>query len=251
MTPSSLVKGFELERQPSFFGSAFVLNACLALILVALLTGAMALVGGTVLGQAVIALLYLLPIGWCTARWGQGVGIVSAVAAAAAFDFFFIPPYYTFTVGSLEGWLVLGIFLVVAIVIVGRIQSGLTLARAREKEAIFMYELSSALAGQLTQENVAHVLAERLQQLYQADRVEVTVLAQEGASALTVSIPAGASEATRPDRNVALVASQTIEGEICIWKGPVSLPDENSRLLSAYSTQGALALERTRLLKQR
>ena len=38
----------------------------------------------------------------------------AALAAALAFDFLFIPPFYTFAVGSLEGWLVLAIFLAVA-----------------------------------------------------------------------------------------------------------------------------------------
>ena len=45
------------------------------------------------------------------------------------FDYFFIPPFYTFAVGRLEGWLVLAIFLVVSIVVIGRIQSGLTKAQ--------------------------------------------------------------------------------------------------------------------------
>jgi K+-sensing histidine kinase KdpD len=251
MNASLIEKGFELDRQPFFFSLAFLLNAILALLLVAGFTAAMALIGGAVLGQAVIALLYLLPIGWSTARWGQGVGIVSAVAAAAAFDFFFIPPYYTFTVGSLEGWLVLGIFLAVAIAIVGRIQSGLNLAKTREKEAIFMYELSSALAGQLTQEGVAHVLAERLQQLFLASQVEVRVFNEDGTPALTTYLPVGAAASTQADRDIPLIASRAVEGEICIWRGRLALPPVSSRLLTAYSTQGALALERTRFLNQK
>ena len=49
-----------------------------------------------------IALLYLVPISWSTARWGQGPGTAAAVFAALAFNFFFIPPYYTLYIGSLE-----------------------------------------------------------------------------------------------------------------------------------------------------
>ena len=93
-----------------------------------------------------------------------------------AFDFFFIPPFYTLNIGSLEGWLVLIIFLAVAILIVGRIQFGLSQARQREREAIFMYELSSALAGMRSQEAIAHTLANHMQQLYQAALVKVVIL---------------------------------------------------------------------------
>ena len=83
----------------------------------------------------------------------------AALTAALCFDFLFIPPFYTFVVGSLEGWLVLVIFLAIAIVVVGRIQESLSKAR----EATFMYELSSALANVRTQDAVAHTTARYIQ----------------------------------------------------------------------------------------
>ena len=222
-------------------------------VMIAALTMALLAIGEDRVGAGAIPLLFLLPIGWSTARWGQGVGIVAAVLAAGLFDFFFIPPYYTFTIGSLEGWLVFAIFLLVAIVIVGRIQSGLSQARQREKEALFMYELSSALAGQLSAEAVARVLADRLQQLFLAARVEVKVSAQDERAGLSLIEPedAPANPAASPDLDIPLVATREVEGEIRIWKGKLPLPAANSRLLEAYSKQGALALERTRLLASR
>ena len=69
------------------------------------LTVVMLLIGPTLLGEGVIALLYLVPIGWCTVRWGQLAGVSAALTAALSFDFLFIPPYGTFNIGSLEGWL--------------------------------------------------------------------------------------------------------------------------------------------------
>jgi two-component system sensor histidine kinase KdpD len=107
-----------------------------AILTVAATTGVMYLIRRDRLGEGVIALLYLVPISWSTARWGQGPGIAAAISAALCFNFFFIPPYYTFVIGSLEGWLLLGIFLGVAIVVVGRIQSGLARAQASERDAI-------------------------------------------------------------------------------------------------------------------
>ena len=57
---------------------------------------------------------------------GMIAGLSAALAAALCFDFLFIPPFYTLVVGSLEGWLVLVIFLGVAILVVERIQTSLT-----------------------------------------------------------------------------------------------------------------------------
>jgi K+-sensing histidine kinase KdpD len=70
----------------------------------------------------------------------------AALTAALCFDFLFIPPFYTFAVGSLEGWSILVIFFAVAVVVVGWIQNSLSKAR----EATYLYELTSALANART-----------------------------------------------------------------------------------------------------
>ena len=75
----------------------------------------------------------------------------------------------------LEGWLVLAIFLGVAILVVGRIQDSLTKAR----EAVFMYEMSSALTGLRTPEAVAYSVAKQIQQLFQAMLVNVVFYTPE------------------------------------------------------------------------
>jgi K+-sensing histidine kinase KdpD len=110
------------------------------------------LIGRDVLGEAVIGLLYLVPIAWSASKWGKISGVSAALTAALLFDFLFILPFYTFVIGSLEGWLMLVIFFAVAILVVGRLQNSLSKAR----EATFMYELSAALANARTQEAVAH-----------------------------------------------------------------------------------------------
>lgn len=217
-----------------------------ALLSVAITTIPLVYIGRNTLGEAVIALLYLVPVSWSSARWGQVPGCCAAVAAALAFDYFFIPPFHTLTVGSLEGWLVLTIFLVVAIIVVNRIQSGLSRALASERDAIFMYELSTALAGMRTEEAVAHVLARRLQQLFQAALVEVFIQPEYKSAPIIVAAPAGSTAEGKPDRLLPILAAPGLLGEIRIWKGYGWLPPEDSRLLKNFTTQAALALEHAR-----
>jgi len=103
-----------------------------------------------VLDTTLIALLYLIPLGLITAFWGLGPGITSALITFLTFNYFFIPPYYTFAVHRPADVVILVIFFIVAIVIsqlVGRAQAGLAAATAREREATQLYELSTALAG--------------------------------------------------------------------------------------------------------
>jgi len=228
--------------------TAELLSQCaLSVLTVAATTVALLLVGRDVLGEAVIALLYLVPIGWSASRWGQGPGMCAALTAALMFDFFFIPPFYTFAVGRLEGWLVLAIFLAVAVVVVGRIQSGLSRARASEREAIFMYEMSTALAGLRTQAAVAHTLARQLQQMFQAALVKVIVHPEGQSPDIIVGEPRDGVGKGRPDRVLPILNAWGLVGEIQLWHGYGELPPEESRLLQNFASQAAQALERTRL----
>jgi K+-sensing histidine kinase KdpD len=228
------------------FPPKLLLNCLQAVLIVAVTTLLMLLIGRNILGEAVIALLYLVPVGWSTTRWGQGPGMCAALTAALTFDYFFIPPFYTFAVGRLEGWLVLVIFFIVAIVVIGRIQSGYTRALVSEREAIFMYELSTALAGSRTQESVAHTLARQLQEMYLASVVKV-VIQYEQTKAIVVSEPLDGIAKDKPDRILPILNSSGLIGEIQIWRGYKELPTEDNRLLHNFTSQAAQALERTRL----
>src|SRR5262245_42317377 len=136
-----------MKRLRLSFTPELLIQAGKAVLAVAATTALMLLIGRDTLGEAVIALLYLVPIGWSASQWGQIGGMSAAIAAALTFNFLFIPPFYTFVIGSLEGVLVWVIFMAVAVVVVGRIQASLLRAQASEREAIFMYELSTTLAG--------------------------------------------------------------------------------------------------------
>jgi len=236
-----------MNRYHLSFSAAIVINCLIALLSVIALTIVMLLIGRNVLGSAVVALLYLVPVGWNAARLGQGAGVCAAVMASLAFDYFFITPYYTFAVDQVESWLVLFIFLLVSIVVIGRIQTGLTKAHNSEREAIFMYELSSSLAGLHTQASVVHALAIHLQLMFQAALVEVTVQATGQAKFLQDSAPQNIKPKGIPDLILPILASPGLIGEIRIWRGYGWLPPEGSRLLTNFCTQASQALERARL----
>ncbi len=231
-----------MKRNRFSFTPRLFVNSLLAVLMVAATTVLMMLFGRDTLGDAVIALLYLVPVAWSANKWGQLPGISAAITAALAFDFLFIPPFYTFAVARLEGWLVLAIFLAVAILVVGRIQDSLTKAH----EAVFMYELSSALTGLHTKNAVAHTVARELQQLFQAALVNVIFYTQDQAVSIAASEPVDGIGKAHPDRVLPLLNSWGLAGEIQIWRGAsLDLPSDDSRLLQNFASQTARALERT------
>jgi hypothetical protein len=194
----------------------------------------------------VISLLYLAPIAWSANKWGQAAGVSAALTAALCFDFLFIPPFYTFAIGSLEGWLVLIIFFAIAIVVVGRIQESLSKAH----EAMFMYELSSALANARSQDAVAHIVARYIRQLFQASLVNVTFQQSSQSPQITVSEPLIRDRKDLPDRLLPILNVWGLVGEIQIWRGEFGdLPSEDSRLLQNFVSQTAGAFERTQSME--
>lgn len=225
---------------------SMVANSLRGMLTVIAITIPMWLIGRAVLGEAVISLLYLAPIAWSASKWGQAAGMSAALTAALCFDFLFIPPFYTFVVGSLEGWLVLVIFFAIAIVVVGRIQDSLSKAH----EATFMYELSSALTNARTQDAVAHIVAKYIRQLFQATLVNVTFQQSKQLPRIAVSEPQDGEQKGRPDRILPLLNAWGLVGEIQIWRGEYAdLPSVDSHLFQNFTSQAARAFERTQSLE--
>lgn len=224
------------------FSPKQISQSLLAVLVILATTAILLLIGRDTLGEAVIALLYLVPIAWSANRWGQQAGITAALVAALMFDYFFIPPFYTFAVARLEGWLVLAIFLTVAIVVVGRIQASLSTAR----ETVMMYDLSTALTGLHTQDAVAHVAAKHIQKVFLVNLVKVIYRPQKDAPDIVVGEPNHVEKTGKPDRQLPLLNSWGLVGEIQIWGSEdIPLPAGDSRLLKNFAMQIANAFERT------
>ena len=233
--------GRHLRLKPDLFR-----NSTLAVLSVLVTTAFLLLVGRRELGEAVIALVYLVPIIWSGYRWGQGPGMSAALAAGLCFDFLFIPPFYTFYIGSVEGWLVLAIFLAVAMILVGRFHASLATAR----EATFRYELSASLSNMLTGEAVTSAVAHYVQQLFQASLVNVTYQPTKQSSRIVASAPKGGKGEGNPDRLLPILNAWGLVGEIQIWRGDyIELPSEDGVLLQDFAAQTARALERASLVE--
>ncbi len=121
--------------------SVGVVTAALAAILAA---------DRTRLDLANIALLLLLPVLVGAARWRLAASVLAAVLATAAFDFFFVPPYLTLTVGSLAHLVVLAVFLAVGVLVstlADRQREQTRLAETRENRTAALYALARELAA--------------------------------------------------------------------------------------------------------
>jgi two-component system sensor histidine kinase KdpD len=239
------------RRLPDWTLIQLFLLTCLGVAgMIAVLTAVLYLLRD-VLGTPVVALLYLLPVGLSALLWGLAAGLASAVGAFLAFNYFFIRPYYSLAVHTPSDLLALLTFWVVAALIsqlMGRARAREAEAEAREHEAVHLYELSLALAGQSTPEGIARILADHLQAVFRPETVEVVIQYEPSAAPCVARLPVGSAVPGRaPDCVIPLMAAKGLIGEIRLWReAPFGQPAED-RLLRLFANEGALAIGRARL----
>jgi K+-sensing histidine kinase KdpD len=112
-----------------------------------------------------ISLIYLLPVVVAATQWGIGPGIIAAVAGAAAADFFFYPPLYTFWIRDPQNVIDLILFLVVALVtsnLAARLKREAVNLSNREKQISELHAFSQGLATCLTSRDLMFAVQDYL-----------------------------------------------------------------------------------------
>jgi two-component system, OmpR family, sensor histidine kinase KdpD len=201
----------------------------------------------------VIALLFMLPVLVSTRLWGLAPGILSALLAFLTFNYFFTVPYFTLMVHQTQDFLALIVFLIISVVVsqlLGQDQVSIASATAREREATRLYELSVALAGLMKDEDIAQILAEKICETFYAEKIAVDL--HDGLEAVTFGCPPNqdlGSMNRKPDQVFPLATVRGQLGTVNVWRNAGKLSRAEERLLNTFTSQGALAIERARLIK--
>ena len=107
-----------------------------------------------------IVMLFLLAVVGVALRYGRGPAVFAAFVGVALFDFFFVPPRFSFSVSDVQYLLTFAVMLVVALVI-GQLTAGLKVqveaVTERERRVSGLYEMSRDLSAALMVEQVAEI----------------------------------------------------------------------------------------------
>ncbi len=118
-----------------------------------------------------IVMLFLLTEVLIAVKFGRGPAVMAAFVSVAAFDFFFVPPRFTFAVSDMQYVVTFGVMLVVGL-IVGQLTSGLRfqarIASHREGRARALYEFARELSGTLQTEQIFEIARTSVQQTFRA-----------------------------------------------------------------------------------
>jgi two-component system sensor histidine kinase KdpD len=176
---------------------------------VACATGVMLILRG-VLGVFNVALLYLLLALALGLVAGPGPAAMAAVLCFLAFDFFFIPPFYTFTVDQAYHVLTLFAFLGVALVtsqLVARVRERTEDAIREQHRAALLYELNAALVSDVTLDAILDAIVAQVVSVYGAEGCRILVPRDPDDLLLRARFPSDLSEEiSRENRVMALWA---------------------------------------------
>jgi two-component system sensor histidine kinase KdpD len=118
-----------------------------------------------------IVAIFILAVVLVGVRLGRGPAALSAVLNVAAFDFFFVPPRFSFAVSDVQYLLTFFIMLAVGL-ITGQLTAGLRfqarVASHREERAGSLYEIARDLSGAVQIDQVIKISRESIERTFRA-----------------------------------------------------------------------------------
>lgn len=125
-----------------------------------------------------VALTFLVLVLMSSAWWGFRIALLASLAGTALFNFFFLPPYGTFTIEDPQNWIALFAFLVTAVVasdLAERARKQAELALQRRREVERLYELSQQLLVSENQISLFNQLPGHVAEIFGADGTALIV----------------------------------------------------------------------------
>ncbi|HUO88196.1 MAG TPA: sensor histidine kinase KdpD [Rhizomicrobium sp.] len=227
-----------------------------------------------------VGMLFLVPVLLSAVSFGLRPALFTAFVSVMAYNFFFLPPLYTFTIADPNNWLSFSVLLLVAVIagnLAARVRQQADLASARAAIASELYRFTGKLAGIARLDDILWAATYQIFSMLKANvvvllpnpqskRLEIRAgyppedeLDVQDLAAATWSwergAPAGRNAETLPGTKRLFLPMRTGQGLV----GVIGLqrldaralfsPDER-RLLDALIDQTALAIERSQLVER-
>ena len=226
-----------------------------------------------------ISLVFLIAVLASAVAWGLWPSLFACILSVLAYNFFFLPPLYTFTVADPENVVALFFFLIVAVIVsnlTAATRSQVVTARSRAKTTAELYAFSRKVAGIGALDDLLWATAYQISSMLNVRTVLLMPLKDgEGLEVASGYPPedqlddadmaaarwtwehnraAGRGADTLPGGKRLFLPLRTGSGPVGVigidrdTAGPLLTPDER-RLLDALCDQAAVAIERISLAK--
>ena len=230
-----------------------------------------------VLASSDVALVFLTAVLVSAVSYGLWPSLLACLLSTLAYNFFFIPPLYTFTIADPENVVALFFFAVVALLagnLTARVRAQAIAARDRAKTTEDLYQFSGKLGLAVEMDDLLWATAHQIALMLKARVVLLLpegetlavragyppedVIAEADRAAATWcwqhSRPAGHGADTLPGAKWLFLPMRTGRGTMGVVgidrdAAAAPLAPDQHRLLNALTDQAALAIERVRLVE--
>ena len=208
--------------------------------------------------QATVALTFLVAVLLVSAYWGLRYAVVLAVGAAAAYNFYFLPPIGTFTIADPQNWVALFAFLITALVasnLAEHARRDAEAAKQGRREVELLYDLSQRLLASENELELLNALPHYVQEIFSIR--SVSMMAADHPSVYLSSPDAEVDES--------LLRVTLLRGEPTVQGGTAYVPlrlgvrtvgaigvtgyDLSRKTLDAIGSLTGLSIERVRALE--
>jgi two-component system, OmpR family, sensor histidine kinase KdpD len=268
----------EQERRPRRDSWGSPSGYAISALLVAAFT-ALAIVVHAFGGLTNVALVYLIPVLASASLYGMRTGVFTGILSALAYNFFFLPPLYTFTIEDPENTLTVAVFIAVAIVtshLAARVRVQANLAERSSGQNAALASFARMLAGLSSRQELGQTLCGEVAAQFEVDAV-LLLPSTAGKLEVTSAVPpesvlgpidTAAAEWAFEHKEAAGRSSNTLAasewlfqpllaggealGILGVAKKDGSEPVRPDRLpfLMSFIDQAALALERVTLVEE-
>lgn len=223
-----------------------------------------------------LVMLYLLAVVIVAVRLGQRPAMLASLLSVVAFNYVFVPPYYTYVVSDAQFLLTFAALLAVGIVIstlTAQARAQAQAAQRRETHTAALYELSRDLAAAATPDTIGRIVTAHIRRVFEG---QAAILRPEpdgetlrpcntapafaanetsvAAWAFQHSQPAGRGTDTLADVRGTYLPLQTEQNVVGVLGVNLKaetgrLAPEQWRLLESFANQTAQAMRRVQLVE--
>jgi two-component system sensor histidine kinase KdpD len=191
-----------------------------------------------------VAMIFLLGVAIVAARFGRGPAVFASIASVLVFDFFFVPPIYSFTVNDAQYVLTFAVMLCIGLLIselTARLKGQLGASQEQELRTAALYRFTKQLSEITGVEFLVRAAGTQLGQIFGG---EVVLYLRDATGSVALRFGADTGVAKQPIN--AIVAQWVADHDQMAGAGTDTLPNATALfvpLVGSQRTVGALGLK--------
>jgi two-component system sensor histidine kinase KdpD len=186
-----------------------------------------------------VAMIYLLGVMLISSRTSKWPALFTTIMSVAAFDFFFVPPLYSFAISDVRYFITFLVMFLVSFIISRltlRVRQQAEAARLRERRTAALYSMSRELVRERGTQRLSEIAMRHMSEIFDSG---VAILIPDESGRL---VQTGGDAVFTPDQQELSVAQWVLEHRQAAGLGTDTLPGAKALYLPLVASSGAVGV---------